>query len=472
MPRFRVFNLGGVNTRISPFNQQDGQLIHCVNMYTDSVGAKRKRSGYTTFLGTPDSSQVNTLFQYSKEDGTTSFLYRASGSALYHWDAGVGTATDWTLSANGTIADGGHVGHEVLNDTLILGDGVGSTRHTTDGTSFTDTVLAPVGEHFSELFRRIYIGGTSSTEFYSVTNDPTNWDTSGTSDSSSFTVPGEGAINSNMVSYDRIVIGKDSGKLLRWDDYELVTIPTKQAPSSPYSIVDIEGYKIYLNRWGFFGYGGDRPEILSNSIQNQIYNNEETGIAGTAFDNAPAGINRFQYFCTMGSVRDSFTQIPIDNAVAVYDYQLDEWVNYQFADKPTSYTTYQDNSGVEHLLFGDDSGQVYKYSGTATSDNGASIEASLVGFLHLGSPDVEKIFKDVWSYANPGCQASLQVAASETFTLKNLDWVDVGSLQSGVNKFSYGGRGRFLFYRLHEKSTASPLIFYGLAVDAEVIGED
>ena len=156
--------------------EQDGALIHSVNMVSFPYGAKTKRTGYSTFLGTPDASTVNSLLDYHQNDGSTFYLYRASGSALYYSLQGTGA---WTLSGNGTISNGAHFGGAILDNTFIGGDGVGSTRHTTSGTSFTNTTLAPISEFFEQYQNRIYASGTAGDCFYSTTNDATNWNTSG-----------------------------------------------------------------------------------------------------------------------------------------------------------------------------------------------------------------------------------------------------------------------------------------------------
>ena len=99
MAKVRMTTFKGINTRVQPFELRDGDLFRCVNLYTDQIGAKKKRPGYTSFLGTADGSQVQSMFHWESEDQSKRFLYRASGSSLYYYDYGVGTA-DWTLCGN------------------------------------------------------------------------------------------------------------------------------------------------------------------------------------------------------------------------------------------------------------------------------------------------------------------------------------------------------------------------------------
>jgi hypothetical protein len=146
--------------------QLDGQIIHAVNVYNPGQGILAKRPGFNTFLNNPDSMQVQQVFNFPEQDGTTLYMYRASGSLLYYSQQGTG---NWTIAGNGTIANNAHVGHAILNNTLIIGDGIGSTRHTSNGTSFTNTTLAPISQYLAQYHQRIYASsGTDSTLTYST----------------------------------------------------------------------------------------------------------------------------------------------------------------------------------------------------------------------------------------------------------------------------------------------------------------
>lgn len=462
-----VSNLGGVNTYLNPI-LSDGQLIHSVNMDSYPYGAKTKRSGYSTYLGTADGSAVTTLFNWTKNNGTTFFNYRASGSSLYYSAQGTGA---WTLCGNGTISPGAHVGHAVLDNTLIIGDGVGSTRHTTDGTSFTNTTLAPIGEFFEQYQNRIYLGGTSSTEFYSTTNDATNWALSGTSDSSSFTIPGEGKIGRIFKVSDMLCSTKNSGEAYRWDGYSLVDTSTRMGPSSPYSVADAEGFKFFLNRLGIIGYGGGKWQLLSNPIQRQFYNNSGSAMLGTQFDTAPAEIYKYGYYLGAGTITDDFVGETINNAVIKYDYQKNEFWDYSLANNPTAFLKYRDADRNEQLIFGDANGQCYQFSGTVKSDNGTPIEAQMIYVTTHKVPEWQKKYNWFYGFFNPGCEAQISIAISDTYTTSRLKWIELGQANDGIVSYRFpdGSRGRLLFVKVKESSTDAPFSFYGFAVDAEPI---
>jgi hypothetical protein len=462
---YRCLNLGSLNLKVSPFLHKDGDLLRCVNFEKDQVGALKKRPGYVTYLGTANGSTPLDLFTWQKDDGTTFYNYRNSGGLLYYSAQGT---SEWTLCGNGTVTADKHIGHAVLENTLIVGQAGGTTRHTTSGTAFTDTTSAPAEEFLVSKYNRIWAGGTSSNWYYSTAGTPTDW----TSDSSSIKIPGAGKVHGGFVANDKIVVPKNSGMMFTYDDYNLRQVPTDMGPSSPYSLAQREDYWFSLNRLGFFGYSGDRPKIISNPIEKQVYNDADTGIAGTSFDSAPGGIYRYDYFCAVGSVTDDFTNETVSNCIEKYDYQLDEWSNYSFSNFPTAFNTYKDANGDEKFIFGASGGQCYTFGGTALSDNGNPIESIAEGFLHFGEPEIDKYFTELWAFSSPGCQATLQIAISDTFNRNSLNWQNVGSLSSGCKHFGFPpqSRGKFLFYRIHEFSKDSRFTFYGFAVNLEGIG--
>ena len=461
------FQTTGIDTYTNPL-LHDGALIHALNVVSSPYGGKSKRLGYSQFLGNPDSSKVQSLFSLPNigNDSTKLNLYRASGSIVYYSLQGTGA---WTVSGNGTITNGNHFGAAILDNTLIGGDGVTNTRHTTNGTSFTDTTLAPKSEFFEEYQRRIYAAGTSQTLFYSTTNDATNWNTSGTSDSNSLEVPGEGKMGNIFSCADKLNTTKSSGLMHKWDGYSLIDASTKYGPSSPYSIARIEGYRLFANANGIYGFSGGVPQLLSNSIQRQFYNSDNTGIVGTAFSSFPAISHRYDYLLSAGTLTDDFTGRTIPNAIIKYDYQKNEFLNWQFANFPTSYHSYRDTSGSQQLIFGDSSGQCYQLD-SSTTDNGSAIPCEMVFLISgasRGLAHIEKQWRWWRGFFNPGCEAKVQVACSDFLEYSRLSWQDVGDCSNGFVEYRFPdkqNRSRFLFVRIYESSKNSKMVFYGQQV--------
>lgn len=473
------YNLGGLNLYVNPLTQGindqvlafDGELIRSVNMDTYPIGAKQKRPGYSAFLNNSDSSQINTLFSWTKDDGTTTFIYRFSNSTLYYYTVG-GTQTTW-LPTSGNTFLGSHIGYAILGNTMLVGDGVGSTAHTTNGTSFTPTVLAPVGEFFEQYHNRVYIGGTvtPSTLFYSTRGDATNWNTSGTSDSSDITIPDSGQMGKLAVLADNLVISKNSGKKFRWDDFNLFDMSTDLGPSSPYSYGEVEGVGFYLNRLGVYSDQGNGETLISNPIQREIYNDRGVGIAGTTFNTAPGIVYVYDYMLSVGTITDDFTNEEIPNAVIKYNYQKNEFLNYSLYDRPTAFGTYVDVNQNRQLLFGNSSGQVFQYGGTATTDNGQPISTVMEFTFNLNQPHIEKYWRWIVLFFNPGCEAQIQVATSDTFDRKKKDWKDIGQATSGLVKYRFetGSRSHMLWVRIKDNSRNARYTCYGMSISAVLV---
>lgn len=459
------FQTGGLNTYVSPL-LGDGVLIHAVNVDTFPYGAKTKRQGYNAFLGNPDNSQVQSLFSFHNigNDSTKFNLYKASGSLLYYSLQGTGS---WTVAGNGTITPGGHFGHAVLDNVLIGGDGVTNSRYTTDGTTFVDATLAPKAEHWEQYQNRVYAFGTASSLFYSTTNDATNWNTSGTSDSNSLEIPGAGKGNGLIKVADKLVACKSNGAMQKWDGYSLIDMCTEYGPSSPYSFGNIEGYRFFINQYGHYGFGGAMPQILSNVVQRQFYNQNDTGIAGTLLPTAPGVSHVHDHFVSMGTITDDFTQRVIPNSILKYDYYKSEYLNWSFYNNPTAYCSYKDATGKQQLIFGDVNGQCYQLA-NVTTDNNQAIPMEMVYFINGKMPHVNKNWRWWRGFFNPGCEARVQIAVSNVFDYQSLIWSELGDASSGFIEYHFddpkNNTGRFLFVRIYESSKNSRTTFYGQEV--------
>lgn len=470
--KFRAYRLGSLNLKVSPLIQKEGDLISSVNIDSGPYGAKKKRMGYQSLLGTmPNGSAVTQLFNWQLMDGTTFWNYAVAGGVIYNSYQGTGV---WTVCGNGTFTSGSVIGNAVLNETLVVGDNVGTIRWSTNGTSFVTPGTAsgpvPIGNVINQYQNRIYVGGTGSILAYSVTGDPTNWNTSGTSDSNNLTIPGAGKINGGFVAQDRLIINKNSNKQFRWDGYSLVQIPTNRGLTSQLSLGTIEDYAFYLNRNGFYSHYGDIPQLLSIAIEKQIFNDANTGIAGGTFEKANATAHRYKYLAYVGTVGDDLSGTTVSDCIEVYDHQLGEWGNYTFANKPDAFLSYKDNSGSQQLMFASGN-QCYQFNGTLNNDNGLPIEARMQGVIHLNAPESEKEWKYIWAMGNPGCQAKVQVAMCNTFTNEKLQWVDLGQASDGVYEFRFpsGSRSRLLMWRVYESSRNARFDFYGWTVEANII---
>jgi len=466
-----VYRLGGLNVGVNPMLQEEGQFLQLVNVDSDPVGVKTKRPGIVQYLGSVDQEIVRGLFNWTRNNGTQFWNYRYSGSVLYYSTQGTGA---WTACGAGTFDGGTIMGHAVLEDVMIVGDGVNPTKHTSDGTSFGTTASAPIASYFEEYQNRIWAGGTASSLFYSTTGTASNW----TADSSSISIPGAGKINQVFKLADRLTITKNSGAIFRYDGNNLVDTATKLGPSSSYSLGQVEDYRFWLNRLGIFGYGGEAPQIVSNPIQSYIYNNKGTSISGEDFDTSPAGVYRYNYYVSVGDIENEFSADIVDNAIIVYNYQLNELSAYSFvaSRQPRAFLTYKDAGGSDRFVFGDGSGLCWTFGGTAlydieTPDDVVIPITAKLEYVWHGKTLLEKKFNYIRLLFNPGMEGQIQIAVTDTFSEPARNYVTLGQAIDGIVEFHFpsSSRGRFLFVKIIDSSRTSRFVFYGMEIDFDLI---
>jgi hypothetical protein len=465
MPTISCYDLPELQLRVSPF--QAGGISTCireVNVDHDLIGALKKRSGYGTYLAPSGTSKVDALFNWTRNNGTQFWNYGLSGGTLFYSTQGTGA---WTVCGNGTFSGASNIGNGILEDVMIVGDGINATRHSTNGTSFTDTTSAPIASEFIDYQGRMWAMGTGSNVFYSTVGTASNWVT----DSSSLNIPGPGKLLSIFKNLDRLALTKNQGQMFKYDGYSLLDMTTSLGPTSSQSIGEVENFKFWLNRLGFFAYGGNSPEIISNPIRKQIYNDKGNGIAGTVFNNAPGGAYQYHYYCAVGTVTDDLTDETINNLTILYDYQLNEWHNYDFPVLPTAFLKYNDINGIEQFVFGDKNGNCYQLDGNALTDNGSAINAITEHVIHCGSPEVLKKWNYLWMFFNPGCNARVQVCFADTFIKGKKQWIDLGDVSSGYAEFKLPdeGRSRLMFLKVTESSKNSRFDWFGFSLNYDEI---
>lgn len=505
------FNLGnGINTYSSPMQGQDGQMIHGVNVTSFPLGGLSKRPGYTSFLGNLGTQVSSLLYYPNQNNGTALTLLAAAGSLLYYSQQGTSA---WAIAqgstggdSGGTITNGNHVQGCIVNNVLLIGDGVGSTRHTNNGTVFTNTNLAPVGQFYCQYQGRAYTtNGTNSVLSFSDANDITNWNTGGTSDSSSLTVPDEGAAGPMFVAGDRLVVTKTKGKMFNWDASSLVDMTTKYGPTMPWSIGSIDDFYLLPNQYGLFSYDGANKQLISNPVQRQFYNRQNTGMSGSQIgltSTACGQAHVWNYFLTQGTITDDFTGRRIPNSILKYDYQKNTYLNWQFYDNPTSMLSYTDATNQKQFIFGGTAGQVFQLSSSATSDNGHPIQTDMVFLFSYAAQQetfsqtsaatisgmtYEKEWKWLRVYFNPGCEVNIQYAFANSFTYERLKWSETintanlpvtngaAQFQDGILEIRFPmdtnnpPRSRLLFLRIYDNSDNSQWTLYGVSIDANIV---
>ena len=465
MAKLRVYQFGGVKQKLSPFLHEDGDLLVCENLDNYPTGAKTKRSGYEKFLGTLPST-VSSLFVYPNPSNSNITYYANSGSILYHSLQGTGA---WTISGSGTFSGQRPVGYGAMGTVLMAGDG-SVTRHSTNGTSFTDTTLAPAGNKFAEFRQRMFIAD-GTTLYASELGSPTGWSLSTTNPSYSEPIDGYGVIGAIFSVNDEVVVTKTGGQITHFDGYRKYVSPSNDAPGFFNSVAKLDGVIFYVNPEGACGFATERQKI-SDAIQPLFYNNTGSYPSSEFLRSLAQGVAfNDNYYCYIGTTTSDIYPQTISNCIVKYDMPRNEWSWYKIPTRIYSalYDYTEDGYG---WMFGGN-GQVYRFNPTVTSDDGQAISAQMIGFLHFKEPDRDKRINRIIATASPGCGATFQIAMTDTISLDSLQWIDIGDLYTGTRKFAPDVelRGRFMFYRLYESSTDKPFTFYGFTVDFDYVGE-
>lgn len=494
------YNPTGINTWQNPL-QTDGQLITATNVVSQGQGIKAKRPGYGTFLNSLG-TQINTLFDFGFQNGTQLMLYAAAGGTLSY--SAQGTAP-WTQATPGTVMPGSFVGNNVFGGistgVLSIADG-NLFWNSTDGINFVTPGTYPLNAQWMAAFHgRLYTSnGPNSNIEYSVTNDPTNWQSVGTSDSSEIVAASPGAVAGLFVAGDTLVINKSRGDMFTWDDTTLTDTSTNLGASSPQSIAQIDTLWFYLNQYGIFSFDGVTRTVLSDAIQNYFFNKQNTGIGSAAIGSAVATTHFWDYIVAVGNVTDDFTQRPINNALIKYDFQKNEFLMWSFNDNPTAIHSFADINNKRQLIFGNASGQVFQLDPTNPSDNGKPIPTEMVFlFNYANSSEAfsqtsasavtgsswEKDWRWLRAFFTPGCEINCEYAFSNSLDIQRLKWSETINTKVGQGdywQFADGAleirfqanpnnppRSRFLFVRYYESSPTSIWRFYGQQIDANVI---
>ncbi len=464
MPVISINNFQGINTNINPLSIQDGQLIQCQNMIGTPFGALAKRPGYVFYEGLADSNPVHSLFTWYRNDGSTFFNYRFGGSVLYFSQQGT---TNWSVCINGTFPGQGYMGYDILDDVMMVGNGIDPTKHSLDGTSFIDTTLAPVASKFVQYQNRIYAMGTASTLFWSAIDDATNWQTSGTSDSSSINIPGEGRLFNIIKNNNTLLLHKSARRqIYRWNGVTLVDSATNTGMTSTQAYAQSEDIGFWNNRLGIYAYNGGNPQIISNPIQNMI-----DGIHGNNYGTMPGEVHVYNYYLAVGDTSDAFVGNTLNNSIFKYDVRLNNWGVWTLNHKPTAFNSYID-AGLDQLfIFGADDGQCFVFRNEFNNDSGAPIEG-VVEFIVKAGTLKDKNWYNVRVSCNPGCEAQVEVAVTNTLTERARKYVSLGQVVDGVLDAripSNMARGRFMFVKVSDTTTSHSFILYGAEIDYDLV---
>ena len=502
------FNIQSVSSGALNPMQSDGQLVYGLNITSGVMvgnGAIAKRPGYKSYLQSLG-TQINTLFSFPQNTGTSLFTYAAAGTQLFYSTQGTG---NWTQANPGSIANGAYVGNAIMQqgensgtEFLCIGDGVNQLLTTSDGINFSlpEGGTAPIVQYLAPFHGIMYAtDGTSNSLYISSLGDPNNWSDSGTSSATIEYLANYGACEGIFVAANYLIITRQKGNIFTYDDTTFIDTSTIYGPSSPRSIAQIDDYWFYINSFGATGFDGAQKQILSNPIQRQFYNRQGSGITPAAFGTAPSTSWYWYYLTAVGTVTDDFTGRTTPNAILQYDYQNNQWFDWSFANPPTAMHSYYDTNNVRQMIFGDATGQAYQMDMTQRSDNGKPIQTDAVFVFTydqqstafsptsasaLSTAMYEKKWNWIRLFFNPGDEVNVQFAFSNSMSLQRLTWSEA-VLVKGRTKGTYWQcsdgvlemrfpdnennprRSRFLFVRIYDYSATSQWQYNGCMLDAD-----
>lgn len=97
-PTYRYTNLGGINTKVSPYLNNEMEFLRLENMDFQQPGSLTKRWGSTQYFGQSLTAKVQGLYEYNRVSGA-SYIFAAAGGTL-----GVCTANGFSTVFSGSTA--------------------------------------------------------------------------------------------------------------------------------------------------------------------------------------------------------------------------------------------------------------------------------------------------------------------------------------------------------------------------------
>lgn len=420
----------------------------------------------------------------------------ASGTARYRWGGSVydvyanGSAKNSTNSGTsygaltGTsdlafvlnLRKASRCGSAVLNNKLVLSNGVDPMCYTVNGTDFVNitetsgsvTAYPPPAPFLKVWKGRLYAAGSilaPSRLYYSKSYDPTSWVNDATLTATGGYLDIDPDSNGDIIGIDmeggRLVVHKqDAAYRIIPDEYgrpnQIIQIGSPT--TSHWSIARSEKFNVgyYFADEGLFEHNGDVPKLISTPIQDLIEGitaSSKTDLAGYFFN--------YKYYCTMGSSITESERLgdrTFANPIAVYDIRLQELYLYTVADTPTCFNSWADTSNVDNMYMGDSAGNTYKWD-TSTVDYDTPIHGELELYDDdADAPHINKTYDMIHIEMNPGCESNF------FYKLEGEDWTAVGDVSKGKTVHYFGDDGkasREMTIKIDDSSTTAPSVFYG-----------
>ena len=301
---------GGVNTYLTPFEIQDGELTDCLNVCADDYPAIRTRNDRVLkdTIGTPHA--------IGKRNNTD--LHVASSNTWKYSTAGSTNFTDLTTTLASTGARIGEFVTGTARYSILMN---GTQAKYWDGTS-TALNMDSTGIVYSKLFTvhkgHIFILKDNYAKF-SALNLPNDWTAVGDVGSGTIIITNAVGIGAAITTFNDHVImwcTNSMHELYGSDpvNYELKDVTNDVGCCSDRTVQEVKGKLFWMDYTGVYMYTGGLPRKVSDKVKKWI-----------------DGINiAYAHLCCAG-VKDEkyYLSIPYksttNNTVLVYDTRNDIW---------------------------------------------------------------------------------------------------------------------------------------------------
>jgi len=480
---------GGVNQYPGSLLKADNETDKIENGELVNFGPIKKTRGYTqrgdeVALG----YDVLGLCTAYKSDGTRKQIAIADEAASS--DAYTYNPTNGAWTAHGlSLTTGSKAEFESFLDGFFMVNFTEATRWNdlTQWYTTTNVTDAPKAKYIKQYLSRVYTaycvdGATTYPSRVIYSNLP-----SGTP----MTITWDNTVNYFDVDTDdgdKIMgLGMNSNRLLifkenslhRYDTNTRYVVPGCPGTTSQRSVVNIQGWTIYLHSSGIWGYDGSTSKLLSRAVKDII--------EGVSFGNLykASGFGKGDhYYIYLGDISNTKVGLTIDKCLLDYDVSKNAfswrslgkeplvWQSYRndignllYNDATTTYgnsnITYNGSSQSEDVIyFGASDGVVYQI------DNGRTYDGENISFTietkdyYLGNPSLFKLLHRIVVFSDSGRQVYLQ------FKTDNNDWKTLGRINQEINELTFpsGTRCRKIKFRITESSSGDPFSFEGFDI--------
>lgn len=405
---------GGLNVGVPSIEVQNNQFTDGYGWNTDKFPALHTRNGKTNY-GASGPSRVNLLTSYG-----TKHLFRAVGASLEYDNLGT-----WTNVANlnvGTDMDATN-----FNNKLLITNGSDPVK-VWDGTAISDlSANAPTGKYITNDTIRVWIA-KGDILYYSAFLNETDWTTPENSGSVQYYTPSGGDITGLTNFANHICVFKRNSFAeifgTNYYNFRLVENSNQIGCVAYKTLQEVQDTLFWLGETDVYRYQGGKPIPIGQPIRKYL-----DAINKPLAYKCMAATDGVKYY--LGLVTGTGNDV---NVWLFYDTRYNIWGVSSLNDRYT-YATLFNNEWYT----GDETGQVYKMSGT--TDNGTAISYSVSSkAFDEGIPEAEKEYYElhIQAYLPTGSTMTVAVSTRDRDLGDGFDFTDIftatsDSVAQGMN---------------------------------------